>query len=328
VTKSVLITGASSGFGSDVAVSLARDGWHVFAAMRSLAKGKALEDRLQGEPVSGRIEPIELDVTDLASVERGVEHVANISGGSLDALLNNAGYSIFGAFEDLSDADCRQQMETNFYGALNVTRAVLPLMRVAGKGRIAIVTSNAVNSPHPMLTMYAASKWALEGWAEGLAMEVAPFGVEVVVVQPGAHRTPFAQNVVPVVPETSAYGRWMESIGPAVANLDRWGRDPARATATLVDAVRRPDMRFRTALGEDSAIFAALKGALPYEARALLLRAIINAPAPGAFSSAAPALGSGTVSEIAAHLHNQLDPATIAELADMLVEASRGRIDT
>jgi NAD(P)-dependent dehydrogenase (short-subunit alcohol dehydrogenase family) len=282
-TRSVLITGASGGFGKNAALALAREGWLVFASMRETAKGRSLVNEAEAGGLSGRVRVVELDVTDAESVEQGVASVLAETGGTLDALLNNAGYGVVGAFEDLSDADCRRQMETNFFGALTVTRAVLPAMRRAGRGRVVIVTSNAVNSPHPMLAMYAASKWALEGWAEGLAMEVAPFGVEVVVVQPGAHRTPFAQHVVPVVPAGSAYARWMEAVGPGIANLDRWGRDPERATQTLVDAVSKPDMPFRSALGEDTVAFATLKGALPYEARAWLLRAIVGAPGKGSF---------------------------------------------
>lgn len=319
--KTVLITGASSGFGLGAAEALARQGWRVFASMRSLAKGRELEKRSSREAWPGSIQAIEMDVTNPASVGEAIAGIEVSADGRLDALLNNAGYSIIGAFEDLSDADCHRQMETNFFGALNVTRGVLPLMRRAGHGRIAIVTSNAVNAPHPMLTMYAASKWALEGWAEGLAMEVAPFGIKVVVVQPGAHRTPFAEHVVPVLPEDSAYARWMEQVGSGIANLDRWGREPDRAIQTLVEAVAEPDMPFRTALGEDSAFFAALKGALPYEARALILRAIINAPAPGSFMQAMRENEDGTRMQVATRLQHTLDPAALAELAKLIARS-------
>ena len=282
-SRSVLVTGASGGFGRDAALALAREGWLVFASMRDPARGTPLLDDARTAACDDRVRLLRLDVTDPASVERGVAEVLAQTGSRLDAVLNNAGYGALGAFEDLSDDDCRRQMETNFFGTLAVTRAVLPSMRAAGSGRIVIVSSNAVNSPHPLLSMYAASKWALEGWAEGLAMEVAPFGIEVVVVQPGAHRTPFAQHVVPVVPTGSPYARWLEAAGPGLSNLDRWGRDPGLATPVLVDAVSRPGMPFRTALGEDTVAFASLKAALPYEARAWLVRASVGAPGKGMF---------------------------------------------
>jgi NAD(P)-dependent dehydrogenase (short-subunit alcohol dehydrogenase family) len=274
--QSILITGASSGFGRAVALELAREGWLVFASMRDLAKAGALLE--QAGDARERIVPIALDVTDPAGVRAAVDSLLERTGGVLDAVLSNAGYSILGAFEDYADELCRQQMETNFFGALNVIRAVLPAMRAAGKGRIVIVSSNAVNAPHPLLTMYAASKWALEGWAEGLAMELAPFGIEVRVVQPGAHRTEFAGNVRFVLPENSAYAAWIEQAMPGIENLDRWGRDPGKAVPPIIAAVCAENAPFRQQIGEDAQVFAALKANVPFEARAFALRAIVGLP--------------------------------------------------
>lgn len=297
--KSVLITGASSGFGRGLALGLARQGWLVFASMRDLGKADGLITASEALDGTGRVIPVALDVTKPASIAAAVEHVLKETGGTLDVLVNNAGYSILGAFEDCSEETCRQQMETNFFGALGVTRTVLPAMRKAQQGRIVVVTSNAVNSPHPLLTMYAASKWALEGWAEGLAMEVAPFGIEVAVVQPGAHRTEFAGNVDFIQAEASAYGRWLETALPGITNLDRWGRDPERGIADIVETVTAAHVPFRQQVGEDAKIFAALKGAAPYEARALALRAIVGLPGPGAFvDGPAPAEQNATLAEV------------------------------
>jgi NAD(P)-dependent dehydrogenase (short-subunit alcohol dehydrogenase family) len=267
--------------------------------MRALERGEPLMKEAEKEGLGDRISLVELDVTDTGSIEAGITAILEKTGGRLDALLNNAGYSILGAFEDLSDADWRKQMDTNFFGALSVTRAVLPAMREAGKGRIVIVSSNAVNTPHPMLSLYAASKWALEGWAEGLAMEVAPFGIDVAIVQPGAHRTPFAQHVVPVMPEDSPYRQWMEAAMPGVQNLDRWGRDPALATGPIVSAVADPSPPFRRPVGEDSEAFSLLKGLFPYEVRAWAARAIAGLPGPGAFAKQAPQpAGASAATEI------------------------------
>lgn len=281
--KTALVTGASSGFGLGVALELAQRGWRVFAGMRNLGKQDALLERAEAAGVAERIEPVALDVTIAASIDEAVRTVLDRAGGAIDALVNNAGYSVLGAFEDISDEDCRRQMETNFFGVLAVTRALLPSMRAAGRGRIVVVTSNAVNSPHPLLSMYAASKWALEGWAEGLAMEIAPFGLEMALLQPGAHRTEFAGNVQFVSRDGSAYAKWIEEAMPGVMKLDGWGRDPALGIGAIADAVTRASVPFRQQVGEDSAIFAALKGAMPYETRALLLRAICDLPGPGAY---------------------------------------------
>ena len=319
--KSVLITGASTGFGADAAVALAEAGWQVFASMRDLAKADAVLMRAASSEVAERIMPITLDVTDAASVEAGVAQVLAETGGTLDALLNNAGYSILGAFEDIGDAGCRAQMETNFFGALAVTRAVLPAMRQAQRGRIVIITSNAVNTPHPMLSMYAASKWALEGWAEGLAMEVAPFGIGVSVIQPGAHRTAFASNVQFVAPHGSAYARWLEQAAPSIAELDKWSRDPALALGPIVDAVTNEKAPFRIAIGEDTQLFSALKGMCPYELRAFALRAIVGAPAAGAFTDRAGQQGETDwpiAQQVLARIANAAaqDPAAAAVAAD------------
>ena len=281
--KSVLITGASSGFGRGLALSLARQGWLVFASMRDLCKAQGLAEAAEGHDGAGRIVPIALDVTEPDSIQIAVAQVLEQTGGTLDVLVSNAGYSILGAFEDCGDELCRRQMETNFFGALNVTRAVLPAMRRSQSGRIVVVTSNAVNSPHPLLTMYAASKWALEGWAEGLAMELAPFGIEVAVVQPGAHRTEFAGNVDFVQAPDSAYGRWLEMALPGITKLDRWGRDPEKGVADLVQTVTSSKVPFRQQVGDDAKVFAVLKGAAPYETRALALRSIVGLPGPDAF---------------------------------------------
>lgn len=280
--KSVLITGASTGFGRDTALAMARRGWLAFAGMRDPAKAGPLLDEARRIGAEDRVRIVRLDVTDPESIADALRTVLGQSGGGLDALLNNAGYTTVGCFEDLSDADCRKLIDTNFFGALAVTRAVLPVMRRAGRGRIVLITSNAVNTPHPLFSLYAASKWALEGWAEGLALELAPFGIDVTVLQPGAHRTPFAANVVPVLPERSAYARFMAAAAPGLQRLDRWGRSPEKATASIVRALTVSRPAFRRQVGPDTYLFALLKGLLPYRVRAWLVRKIVGFPGRGA----------------------------------------------
>lgn len=319
--RTVLVTGASTGFGRNAVLDLAQAGWRVFASMRDPARAGTLiaDAGANGE----RISILPLDVTDPVSVDRAVAEATEQGGGGIDVLLNNAGYGLMGAFEDLSDADCRRQMETNFFGTLNVTRAVLPTMRARERGRVVVITSNACNAPHPLLSLYAASKWALEGWAEGLAMEIAPFGLDVVVVQPGAHRTPFASNVMPQMPHDSTYQRWLEQATPGIGMLDAWGREPDAAREAIVAAVSAPGHPFRTALGEDTVAFAALKGALPYEARAAALRAIVGLPAPGAFTTKGPE-GIAPPNPLATRLAQVLrdDPALLTEALRLLAPAA------
>jgi NAD(P)-dependent dehydrogenase (short-subunit alcohol dehydrogenase family) len=276
--KSILITGASSGFGMETAIELAGKGWRVFATMRNPGKARDLLDAAKTSGVAARIRVLELDVTNPGSIDGALRRVLAETGGTLDALLNNAGFGELGFFEDLTDADCRRVMDTNFFGSIAVTRSVIPVMRRAGNGRIAFVSSNAVNAPHPTMTMYAASKWALEGFAEALAMELAPFGVEVVVLQPGNHRTAFAAHVNMVRPAGGAYDELWNSVMPGLERLGARGRDARRALPAFVEALDEPRPRFRRMIGNDTRLFAGLKGCLPYEVRAWALRRFVGFP--------------------------------------------------
>jgi len=300
--KSILITGASTGFGMGTALEMAKLGWSVYATMRNLDKADRILHAAETLGVAEVIQVIELDVTSQVSVDLALASVLEATGGQLDVLLNNAGYSVMGAFEELTEAQYRQQMETNFFGALRVTQGVLPSMRKAGQGRIVTVSSNSVNCPHPMLSIYAASKWALEGWSEGLAMEMAPYGVEVSIVQPGAHRTPFAKNVQPNFPDNSPYQAWFNKALPGVSNLDRWGRDPEAGIADIVAAITAEEPRFHTTIGADTELFHSLKGNYPFEIRALLARLIAGLPSANEFvdttSSKESIVSQTNVSEI------------------------------
>src|SRR5260221_11433980 len=183
--RSVLITGCSSGFGLDAAVALARKGWQVFPTMRNLDKRERLDKALADAGVADRATLLQLDVDDAASVDAALQQVFDATGGRLDGLVNNAGISLGGAFEDVDDADVRRVMETNFFGVLALTKAVLPAMRAQRSGHVLIVSSNSAFSGAPGMSAYTASKWAVEGWAESLAFEVSPFGIQVVLVEPG-----------------------------------------------------------------------------------------------------------------------------------------------
>lgn len=271
--KSILVTGASSGFGLGVTVELARRGWTVYAGLRDVSKSPSLDEALSQAGVPrDRVEVVELDVTSPASIESAAKSVLASTGGHLDAVLHNAGFTTAGFFEDLSDEECRRLMETSFFGTLGLTRALLPAMRANRRGRIAVVTSNALNVPHPMFSVYAAAKWALEGWCEALSLELAPFGIDVLVLQPGAHGTSFEANVVPVVPEHSAYAHLFEAAGPRLAWIGQHQRDPRKGVLEMVSALEAERPPFRARVGLDDKISAALNGVLPYRVREYAVR--------------------------------------------------------
>ncbi len=142
-----LVSGASSGFGLQISIGLARLHWRVFATVRRAEQIAALEVNAKNAGVSQNLTPILLDVTDATAVSAGVTQVLDSTAGRIDLLVNNAGYTDVAFFEMMSDEQCRSIMETNFFGALALTRAVLPPMREATRGRIAFVSSNGEHPP-------------------------------------------------------------------------------------------------------------------------------------------------------------------------------------
>lgn len=184
--KIVLITGCSSGFGYLSALHLAETGFRVYATMRNLNKAADLEREVARNHLPVSI--MQLDVTDLESIGLCLRRIENESG-KLDVLINNAGYGIGGFFEDLSDREFRDQMETNFFGALNMVRAALPLLRKSDDARIVNISSMAGLTTTPGMSAYNASKWALEGFSECLRQELALHGIKVLLIEPGPYPT-------------------------------------------------------------------------------------------------------------------------------------------
>lgn len=189
--RTVLITGCSSGFGRGMVDEFLRRGWHVFASMRRAEERRdCLAEALERYPT--RVDLIELDVTD--PWERSAAAQAIAKHGRLDCLVNNAGYGVFGALEDLSEEQLRRQFEVNFFAAALLTRTFLPLLRSA-KGSVVFISSGFGESGFPLTSAYCASKFALEGLAESLHYELRPHGVHVGLILPGANATGFGDRV-------------------------------------------------------------------------------------------------------------------------------------
>jgi NAD(P)-dependent dehydrogenase (short-subunit alcohol dehydrogenase family) len=184
--KIILITGCSSGFGFLSAIHLAHKGHQVIATMRNLAKRTKLDDEISKGSLP--ITVLQLDVTKPDSITNCLSEVEK-KYGRLDILINNAGYGIGGFFEDLSDREFRDQMETNFFGVLNVTRAALPLLRKSPAARIINISSTAGLTTTPAMGAYNASKWAVEGFSECLRQELGLYGIRVLLVEPGPYPT-------------------------------------------------------------------------------------------------------------------------------------------
>lgn len=187
MNKTVLITGASSGFGYLTAIKCAEKGFRVIATMRNLEKAHLYDSPSVKEEIRNRIEIWPLDVTKDTSLTQFKEKLHKLK--QIDVLINNAGYAMGGFVEQISIEEYRKQFETNFFGQIRVTQAVLPLMRNKNKGKILNVSSISGLIGFPGLSSYASSKHALEGWSESLRLEVKPFGIDVALIQPGSYQT-------------------------------------------------------------------------------------------------------------------------------------------
>jgi NAD(P)-dependent dehydrogenase (short-subunit alcohol dehydrogenase family) len=191
MSKTVLITGASTGFGRDAAERLARRGHHVFATMRD-ASGRNREHRAALEELSSaeqlKLRVLELDVTNGESVQKAVD-AALAEAGHLDVVINNAGYAGLGVSEGFRVEQFQAMFDVNVFGVVRVNRAVLPAMRKQGSGLLIHISSGAGRLAVPAMAAYGASKFALEAIADTYRYELAPFGIDSVVVEPGIYRT-------------------------------------------------------------------------------------------------------------------------------------------
>jgi NAD(P)-dependent dehydrogenase (short-subunit alcohol dehydrogenase family) len=188
----VLITGCSSGIGKYTALEMARRGHRVFASMRNLESGRFI--RADAQKARLAVEILKLDVTDQASVTRAVREVLK-QAGAIDVLVNNAGRGTIGVVEDYTDEEIRSVFETNFFGAVRTTRAVLPAMRARRSGTIIMMSSISGLRTFPFSSVYSASKFALEAISNGLRYELRPFGIRVVLIEPGNFRTRAESNM-------------------------------------------------------------------------------------------------------------------------------------
>ena len=260
----VLITGTSTGIGRAATEVLARRGWHVFATMRDLQKREALERALEKSGVRGSVDILALDLNDPASIEAAVASILSRTKGTLDAVVHNAGVSVAGAVEDLPRSEIRRVMETNFFGVIELTRAVLPTFRAQRQGRIVMISSEAAFIGQPANSIYCASKWALEGWAESLAYEVEPFGIRVVLIEPGPYRTQIWHSTPRIQPVDSAYQAWVQRVFRAAElHAARSARDPKEVAIVIAGALEAKHPRFRYPVGPFARINHFLRGKIP-----------------------------------------------------------------
>ncbi|WP_411820466.1 SDR family oxidoreductase [Hyphococcus formosus] len=241
--QSILVTGASSGIGEATAVHLAHKGFKVFAAARRIEKLNQLSAL-----GSGRIHPVAMDVTDQSSINDALDRIRS-EGNTLFGLVNNAGISVIGPFEELSLDDWRKQFEVNLFGVVALTRSVLPQMREAGRGRIINIGSISGRIAAAFQSPYAASKHALEGMSDSLRREVAPHGIKVSVIRPVFINTAMGQDQQDALDRFATNGPYADQVR-AFKAWHAKGHPTAPSPIIVAEAVhdaltaRRPEARY------------------------------------------------------------------------------------
>ncbi|MEU6443819.1 oxidoreductase [Streptomyces sp. NPDC047046] len=248
MNKVWLVTGASSGFGRAIANAAVAAGDIVVAAARRTAP---LDDLVAAHPV--QVEALPLDVTDIAGVQDAVDSVV-ARHGRIDVLVNNAGRGMVGAVEETTDAELRDLMDLHFFGPAALTRAVLPHMRRRAAGSIVQLTSMGGRFAFAGVGAYCATKFALEGLSEALAAEVAPHGIRVLIVEPGAFRTGFAGTGT--LQQSTPLNAYEDTVGPVRSSLPGGAGqepgDPAKAAAAILAALDADEPPLRLPLGNDA----------------------------------------------------------------------------
>lgn len=261
----VLITGASTGLGKETALFLAQRGYRVYATVRDMSSSEGLLSDAKTRNVQLKVLP--LNVVDKASIQQTVETIVAEAGG-IYAVINNAGIGLRGYFEDLDDAEIRQMFDANLFGVMDVTRAVLPHMRKAKRGRILLISSVGGRIGSLGVSTYCSSKFAIEGFGESLFMELAPLGIRVSLIEPGIikterwsiHRGTAARAMNPQSP----YYEWFKRSEAASDRLVQASTaTPADVAQVIHTALAAEQPKLRYMIGRKAKIAVALRRWLP-----------------------------------------------------------------
>ncbi|MDW0294607.1 MAG: SDR family oxidoreductase [Nitrososphaeraceae archaeon] len=251
MTKVAVVTGSSSGIGFETSLLLAKNQFKTYATMRNLNKSHVFDTALK-EGIPLRV--AQLDVNDDASVNSAINSILK-ENGQIDVLVNNAGYSIFGSLEELSLEEIKQEFETNFFGAVRVTKAVIPTMRKNSSGTIVNVSSiGGKVGLLPFFTAYHASKFALEGYTESLRQELNEFGINVILIEPGAVGTNFMDNMKNAEnynPTTSPYAGTIQKFFEGAQAIMANSIHPREVAEVILNAVNSSSPNIRYFVGKD-----------------------------------------------------------------------------
>ena len=257
-----IVTGSSSGIGLDTSITLAQNGFLTYATMRNLDKGSIIETAAEKEKIPIRV--VELDVTDDRSVSDAIQRIISEIG-KVDVLVNNAGYGLVGAFEDLSMEEIKSQYETNVFGLMRVTQKVLPIMRKQESGIIVNVSSGAGIFGYPGGSAYVSTKFAVEGLSESISYELESFGIKVVLIEPGFIRTNFANAMIlakKAQDPNSPYSAMMQTIQSNSGEMAKNASPVDSVSSAILKAVTSTRQNLRYLVGKDVETWAANKKAM------------------------------------------------------------------
>ena len=243
-----VVTGTSSGIGQETSLTLARNGFLTYATMRNLNKKENIKSVAEKENLPVKI--MMLDVADDRSVNNTIQSITNETS-RIDVLVNNAGYGLMGAFEDLLMEEIKAQFETNLFGLIRTTQAILPIMRKQNSGVIVNISSGAGRFGFPGGSAYVSTKFAVEGLSESMSYELEPFGIKVILIEPGFVKTNFHQAMIRSQHPNSPYSQMMQKRAAASTQFFQNGSPPELVAKTVLAAINSPNPNLRYLVGKD-----------------------------------------------------------------------------
>ena len=252
--KVALVTGSSSGIGFETSLALARNGFHTFATMRDLGKDEKIKQIIEKEDLS--IEILELDVDNEESVNLALKTVSEKKG-RIDVLVNNAGYGMWGTVEDVSIDEFKKQFETNFFSIIRLIQKVAPIMRKQSSGNIVNISSVAGRIGFPVSPAYISSKFALEGLSESLRFELMPFGINVIIIEPGVIKTNFfdSMKLSEKSQQDSTYKEITDKVISGVKMMAEMGTHPKEVADVVIKTLGEEKPLPRYVIGNDAMMF-------------------------------------------------------------------------
>jgi len=271
-----LITGCSSGIGYETALMLGRNGFRTFATMRNTKKSDSLQEVIRKEGLDVSIQ--QLDVNDNASIENTINNIKN-EANRIDVLINNAGFGLVGFFEDLTLDEIRDQFETNFFGVLNITKKIIPIMRLQKSGTIINISSGAGQVGFPGISAYVSTKFAIEGFSESLMYELLPYGIKVVIIEPGVIKTDFFRNCKVSehsMKKNSTYSPSLDKFQRNIELMQEHATSPTDVAKVIIQVLGNNEPKQRYIVGNDVAmILEAKKNLSEIEFKKMMIQNII-----------------------------------------------------